>query len=176
MSTLRQTLDELEAGLQALVERGAARLVPGSSSPTEPSGLQEPLTPTETAGDLGDTAALELPPEQPGDAPPANAFLIVDGSLTYPLTGSVVNIGRRADNDLVLHDPRVSRNHAQLRAIKGRYVIFDLDSTAGTFVNGQRVAQSATLFSGDVISLAGATLIFGQDSFDPDTTQPIYTP
>jgi pSer/pThr/pTyr-binding forkhead associated (FHA) protein len=67
------------------------------------------------------------------------------------------------DNQLVIDDPRVSRSHAQLRAIKGRYILFDLNSTGGTFVNGQRTNQSI-LYPGDVISLSGVPLIFGQDN------------
>lgn len=94
---------------------------------------------------------------------PENAFLIVDSVKVFPLDKSVINIGRRLGNHLVINDPRVSRNHAQIRAIKGRFVLFDLDSTGGTYVNGQRVNQSV-LYPGDVISLAGVPLIFGQDS------------
>lgn len=94
---------------------------------------------------------------------PENAFLIVEGVKVFPLKTPVINIGRRLDNQLVIDDPRVSRNHAQLRAIKGRFVIFDLNSTGGTFVNGQRASQTV-LYPGDVISLAGVALIFGQDN------------
>jgi hypothetical protein len=97
---------------------------------------------------------------------PENAFLIVEGVKVFPLTVPVVNMGRRLDNQLIIDDPRVSRNHAQLRAIKGRYVLFDLNSTGGTFVNGQRTSQSV-LYPGDVISLAGVALIFGQDAPPP---------
>ena len=79
---------------------------------------------------------------------------------------SVVNIGRRLDNQLAIDDPRISRSHAQLRAIKGRFVIFDLNSTGGTFVNAQRTSQSV-LYPGDVISLAGVPLVFGQDNPPP---------
>ena len=108
--------------------------------------------------------------EDPADANkgnfPQNAFLIVDGVKVFPLTVPVVNIGRRLDNQLVIDDPRVSRNHAQLRAIKGRFVIFDLNSTGGTFVNGQRTSQSV-MYPGDVIPLAGVPLVFGQDNPPP---------
>ena len=97
---------------------------------------------------------------------PSNAFLIVEGVKVFPLTLPVINIGRRLDNQLVIDDPRVSRNHSQLRAIKGRYVLFDLNSTGGTFVNGQRINQSV-LYPGDVVSLAGVALIFGQDNPPP---------
>src|SRR6266498_1154959 len=101
-----------------------------------------------------------------GDNIPENAFLIIEGVKVHPLNEPVVNIGRRLENQLVIDDPRVSRNHAQLRAIKGRFVLFDLNSTGGTFVNGQRTSQTV-LYPGDVISLAGVALIFGQDNPPP---------
>jgi len=104
----------------------------------------------------GHSAAEETP------AIPESAFLIVAGVKEFPLTRAVVNIGRRLDNDLVVDDPRVSRHHAQLRAIKSRYVLFDLNSSGGTFINGQRTSQTV-LYPGDVISLAGVSITFGQD-------------
>jgi len=100
------------------------------------------------------------------DTIPENAFLIIEGVKVHPLKEAVVNIGRRLENHLVIDDPRISRNHAQLRAIKGRFVLFDLNSTGGTFVNGQRTSQTV-LYPGDVISLAGVALIFGQDNPPP---------
>jgi len=100
------------------------------------------------------------------DAIPENAFLIIEGVKVHPLKEIVVNIGRRLENHLVIDDPRISRNHAQLRAIKGRFVLFDLNSTGGSFVNGQRTSQTV-LYPGDVISLAGVSLIFGQDTPPP---------
>ena len=96
-----------------------------------------------------------------GEFPP-NAFLIVDGVRTYPLRRSVINIGRRSDNHLVVDDPRVSRVHAQLRAVRGHYLLFDLDSTGGTYLNGERISQ-AMLAPGDVIALAGVPMVYGQD-------------
>lgn len=119
--------------------------------------------------------STELEAEQVAHLP-ENAFLIIEGVRVFPLTVEVVNIGRRMDNQLVIDDPRVSRTHAQLRAINGRFVLFDLNSTGGTFVNGQRANQSV-LYAGDVISLAGVALIFGQDnppaSSDTIDTSPI---
>ena len=113
---------------------------------------------------VGET--LEMPAEaQPGsgaETVPSNAFLIIGGTQIFPLNHSVINIGRRLDNHIVIDDPRVSRAHAQLRIVKDRFVLFDLNSSGGTFVNGERTNQSV-LYPGDVISLAGITLIFGQD-------------
>ncbi|HJQ14024.1 MAG TPA: FhaA domain-containing protein [Anaerolineales bacterium] len=119
---------------------------------------------------VGDTQGMQTPTgnveKEEADNIPENAFLIVEGVKVHPLTEAVVNIGRRLENQLVIDDPRVSRNHAQLRAIKGRFVLFDLNSTGGTFVNGQRTSQTV-LYPGDVISLAGVALIFGQDNPPP---------
>ena len=106
---------------------------------------------------------------KPGDdvsTIPEDAFVIIDGIRVIPLNQVIVNIGRRIENTLVVDDPRVSRTHAQLRAINGRYIIFDLNSTGGTFVNGKRINQSV-LYPGDVISLAGAELIYGQKNPPP---------
>lgn len=93
---------------------------------------------------------------------PEKAFLIVDGTKIFTLDRAVINIGRRPDNQLIIDDARVSRLHAQLRAIRGKYVIFDLNSTGGTFVNEHRIHQ-CMLHPGDVISLAGLPIVFGQD-------------
>ena len=111
---------------------------------------------------LGKTAELGSKPVKNLDAIPSNAFLIVNGTEVFILDQPVVNIGRRSSNQLVIEDPRVSREHAQIRAAHGRYEIFDLDSTGGTFVNKKRVTQSI-LRPGDVISLAGVPLIYGQE-------------
>jgi hypothetical protein len=94
------------------------------------------------------------------------AFVILDGERTIPLQESVVNIGRRLDNQIIVDDPRVSRNHAQLRLRFGHYVLYNLGSTGGTFINGQRV-EECVLRPGDVISLGGVPLIYGEDSSLP---------
>ena len=119
---------------------------------------------------MADTQGIQMSTtndeNEEGENIPENAFLIIEGVKVHPLNEPVVNIGRRLENQLVIDDPRVSRNHAQLRAIKGRFVLFDLNSTGGTFVNGQRTSQTV-LYPGDVISLAGVALIFGQDNPPP---------
>jgi hypothetical protein len=103
------------------------------------------------------------------------AFLIVGGTKVFTLQQAVTNIGRRLDNHLVVDDPRVSRYHAQVRYVRGRFIIFDLNSTGGTYVNGQRTTQSA-LYPGDVISLAGLPIIFGQDNPPPSAAGGSTTP
>jgi pSer/pThr/pTyr-binding forkhead associated (FHA) protein len=104
--------------------------------------------------------------EQPTSRIPEDAFIIVDGIKVIPLNQPLIRIGRRVENNLVLDDPRVSRSHAELRAINGRYVLFDLNSTGGTFVNGVRITQTV-VYPGDVISLAGVNLVYGQKNPPP---------
>jgi pSer/pThr/pTyr-binding forkhead associated (FHA) protein len=114
----------------------------------------------ETAANDG-SAGPQLRPEDDMTTIPDDAFVIVNGVKVIPLTLPVIKIGRRVENNLVLDDPRVSRYHAELRAINGRYVLFDLNSSGGTFINGVKVTQSI-LYPGDVISLAGVDLVYGQ--------------
>ena len=71
-----------------------------------------------------------------------------------PEAGAV--IGRDAKCDLLLEDPRASRIHARIEKSSGIYVIKDLESTNGLYINGVRV-QSAELKPGDTIGL-GTTL------------------
>lgn len=91
-----------------------------------------------------------------------HAYLIIEGENVINLTEPVINIGRRSDNHIVINDKRVSRQHAQLRLTEDHYIIFDLQSSGGTYVNSQRIHQYS-LHPGDVISLAGVTIVFGQE-------------
>jgi pSer/pThr/pTyr-binding forkhead associated (FHA) protein len=125
---------------------------------------------------IGETTTYSPPaaaPEKSSETIPTNAFLIVNGVTIFPLRQAVVNIGRKLDNHLTIDDPRVSRAHAQLRVINKQYVLFDLNSTGGTYVNGQRITRY-NLNPGDVISLAGVALIYGQD--EPSPTESLETP
>lgn len=114
----------------------------------------------------GNTAILALnEPDEPRKDPGQsenNAYLIINGERIFPLNRPVINVGRRPDNQLVIEDPRVSRQHAQIRLNRGNFILFDLNSTGGTLVNGQRTHQHI-LKPGDVILLAGVSLIYGEE-------------
>ena len=112
---------------------------------------------------LPDTAVM-VQEEQAEREPliPDNAILIIAGKTVFPLEKLVVDIGRHSSNDLVLNDPHISRHHAQLRVIKDHFVIFDVGSTAGLFLNGKRISQ-ATLHAGDVIRIGMVNLIYNQE-------------
>jgi hypothetical protein len=71
--------------------------------------------------------------------------------------GTPVRIGRADDNDLVLHDGRVSRHHGLLSPGQGTLVYRDLDSANGSFLGATRVGEVA-LGVGDVLRLGDSTL------------------
>lgn len=102
------------------------------------------------------------------DVIPPNGFFVMEGGKIFLLQQAVTNIGRMLDNHLVFDDPRVSRHHAQVRAVHGHFVLTDLDSTGGIFVNGRRV-QETILYPNDSISLAGVVITFQQDEPPPRT-------
>jgi hypothetical protein len=81
------------------------------------------------------------------------------GSHSIPLESTLLMIGRGLNNDIILEDERVSRNHAQLRYRARRFWITDNGSTNGTFVNGEQVDEKV-LRDNDTISLGGLELIF----------------
>ncbi len=72
---------------------------------------------------------------------------------TFSLEGDQLIIGRDTASNIAINDAEVSRKHARMTFQGGKYVIEDLGSTNGTFVNGQRLASPAVLKSGDVVSL-----------------------
>ena len=90
---------------------------------------------------------------------PDSGRVLLNLEKTIPMEKAIINIGRRNSNDIVISDLRVSREHAQIRKTREGYMLFDVGSSGGTFLNGTRITSSE-LKSGDVISLAGYTLIF----------------
>jgi hypothetical protein len=173
----------IEELLQILIEAGAKSEVSYQALPKIKISAESTMEPGRFEilshygiQEIAETSTLAIDPND-GMPVPEYAFLIISGGQVHPITEQVVNLGRRPDNHIVIDDPRVSRTHAQIRAINGRYVIFDLDSTGGMFVNNVCVNQS-TLFPGDVISLAGVDLVYGQDAAylsngDSSSTQPL---
>ena len=125
--------------------------------------IKEPLEPEldlqETRGyqTLSDTAPLPNVKEK------FSASLVVeegaDAGKEFPLNDFLSSFGRRETCDIVINDSGVSRRHAQIEKVGGRYWLTDLNSTNGTFVNGLPI-EKTELTTGDVITAGNTVLIF----------------
>lgn len=88
-------------------------------------------------------------------------FQAPSGTSRVRLTGPMT-LGRSPECDVVLEDVSVSRRHASLTFVQGKWVLKDLGARLGTFVNGVRV-ESAALRSKDELKLGNMTLKFEED-------------
>jgi transcriptional regulator with XRE-family HTH domain len=92
-------------------------------------------------------------------ARPATCRLVAcsdrDDGRTHVLGRGVTTIGRDADSTVVVAGSHVSRRHAELRWDGAEYVLHDLGSKNGTYLNGRRIARPERLHAGDLIALAG---------------------
>ncbi len=89
-------------------------------------------------------------------------LVVTDGpgrGTKLTLNKNVIKVGLRETNDLVLQDKTVSRNHLQLEYESDVFLLRDLGSTNGTYLNGSRVKE-AYLSPGDLIKLGNTTLEF----------------
>jgi hypothetical protein len=100
----------------------------------------------------------DLPAQPPARLARVRA-LFRRGGLGLPaaadLTAARLLIGRSSSCQLVLADDTVSRRHAELRVEDGRWLLRDLGSSNGTWVNGRRVIE-AEVRPGDLLHLGGA--------------------
>src|SRR5881409_1759102 len=129
---------------------------PGQATP--PPGATERLRHTVH----GLEAFVPASPRSAAGAPFAS-FLVRSGGLVgqrLSVRTPVVNIGRADYNDLVVPDPSVSTSHAKLQRREGVWMLVDLDSTNGTFVDGEQVKGEAPLAPGANVRLGDVQLVF----------------
>lgn len=99
--------------------------------------------------------------EKPDDAfisPEQGVYLVVNRQI-IPLVKKVTRLGRQLENDIVFHEEFLSRFHAEIHYEDGKFILHDLDSTSGTFVNSRKIDE-CVLNSGDLISLANLQIMF----------------
>jgi len=92
----------------------------------------------------------------------SGVFLIINKQV-IPLTKTVTTFGRQLGNDIVFHEEFLSRFHAEIVCENGKYVLYDKNSTSGTFVNSKSIDR-CVLNSGDLISLANIYIMFVNNS------------
>jgi DNA-binding response OmpR family regulator len=100
-------------------------------------------------------------------------ILTIDGKSeqNWSLAKEVTTIGRWDDNEITISDRWISRHHAEIRRQGAHYVIYDLGSKNGLFINGKRVGQPVTLENGDQIQIAPRCLLTFVDS---EATAPVF--
>ena len=77
-----------------------------------------------------------------------------------PLQGPAVSIGRASDCSIPIKDRYLSRKHAEILAVDGAWVLKDLGSANGTYLNGSRVEHDQLLKTGDRIRLGDTEIVF----------------
>ncbi len=111
-----------------------------------------------SSGELRGLTA-DLPAQPPARLAWLRALLHRRAGIGLPaadaLTGARLLIGRSSTCQLVLADDTVSRRHAELRVEDGHWLLRDLGSSNGTWVNGRRVIE-AEVRPGDLLHLGGA--------------------
>jgi pSer/pThr/pTyr-binding forkhead associated (FHA) protein len=132
---------------------------PEAAPSAPPTGAPQRLSDTM----LGVPVARNTPPSP--TAAPLASFLFRSGELKgkrLPIKVPLVNIGRGDYNDVVITDPSVSTMHAKLQRREAIWILTDLGSTNGTFVEGERL-------TGEMPLSPGTTLKFGEVSalFEP---------
>ena len=102
---------------------------------------------------------LAEPLEERAQARSQTALLLLDGRrLVVGPAG--VTLGRSRQSDVVLNDPNISRQHAEIRPRGGSWVLTDLGSTNGSRINGRPVERSEVIRPGDEIELGSTVLRF----------------
>lgn len=116
-----------------------------------PSADRTP-TPSSTAGAMGETSAVQTG---------FPVLIIVGGpgaGKKLPLVPMTMTVGREHDNNIELKDEDVARYHARISFQRGQYVLQDLESSSGTWVNDERISETV-LKQGDKIRVGATEMV-----------------
>lgn len=86
---------------------------------------------------------------------------------TYVFDKEVMSIGRSRDNDIVIENLSVSRNHARIRRQGNRYILTDLNSANGTYVNSVRVSKTEVV-NNDIVTIGKHQLQFSNQELSEE--------
>jgi len=117
------------------------------------------------ASDCEDKAKSSDSEEKLGELVP------VDGIVPITLTRTIVRVGRDKTCDVVLQPATVSRRHAELRLVRGRWLVEDKGSRNGTRVNGARIT-TAWLHSGDTVTFGTQKYMILWSTIAPGAPEP----
>lgn len=88
----------------------------------------------------------------------------------FELNKNEIYIGRDVNNDIIINDAEISRKHARVILQAGGYVLEDLGSTNGTFVNGHRLMGPHVLRPGELVLLGENVSLAFETSIDAYAT------
>ncbi len=116
--------------------------------------MSEPLSPAAASGPISEPLTHK-PPIQQGHPPKAHILIELDGRVSGEvlLQKSTLSIGRLSGSDIYIASKRISRQHAQIVADQGTWVIEDAGSVNGIMYQGSHVKRLG-LSHGDRIHLA----------------------
>ncbi len=99
------------------------------------------------------------PVHQSAEVPSMKDAILLQAGTRVPLK-KMTQIGRKPENDLVLNDPDVSGKHARVRWDQSAFLLEDMQSRNGTFLNGIRISSPARLASGALIKVGSTQIQF----------------
>jgi len=120
------------------------------AAPASPSAVTSAHPAAPASGPDGETASTEN----------ATRLVITSGQKAgaeFPLGRDEITIGRSSDSAIIIRDDYTSTHHARLMLWNGRWMIQDLDSTNGTFLNGSRVTVPTPIPLGATVKVGATT-------------------
>ena len=127
----------------------------------QPQAVPQQATPQQAANTVM-FAGAGVPGQQPAQPRQASRARLIDtaANRAIDLASARVTLGRESRNDITIPDINVSRSHAEISlSPQGAWVITDLGSTNGTYVNGRAIA-SQPLNEGDHIAMGSTNFVF----------------
>ncbi|MBN9224865.1 MAG: FHA domain-containing protein [Microbacterium sp. SCN 70-27] len=137
--------------VRKLAEPAVAAAAP-AAAPATPAAATAPVAPAKPS------AAPSGPRKATRDA--VSRIIITSGpkaGLELPLTGEPLTIGRSSESGLVIRDDYTSSHHARLLLWGDQWMLQDLDSTNGTWHDGERVASPVPVLVGAPIKVGATT-------------------
>ena len=127
-----------------------------------PEGQEDDEAPAEQSGRtmVYSTSERHSQPLEERARPRAETALLVLGGKRMVVGPAGATLGRSRKCDIVVDDPNVSREHAEIRPRGGSWVLRDLGSTNGSSINGRRTDGAEVLKPGDEIELGTSTMTF----------------
>lgn len=138
----------------------AAPPVAAAASPFPSSPVTPPPTPVVTAPAGRSGAATGRPDGELASTENATRLVITSGAKAgaeFPLGRDEITIGRSSDSAIIIRDDYTSTHHARLMLWNGRWMVQDLDSTNGTFLNGSRVTVPTPIPLGATVKVGATT-------------------